>query len=86
MHQLMEDDVILNERRCLDEPPVERNGPAPRAGTPARPLIANADAVHGRLMLRGERDDFWRQFFRGKTPQMFFDQNAQVAAEVGHLD
>src|SRR6266576_1790791 len=44
--KLMKKDVILDVRRCLDEPPIQGNRPATRARAPARSLIAHRDALH----------------------------------------
>jgi hypothetical protein len=37
MRQFMEDEIITNMRRCLDQPPIEGNGPSPGTRAPAGP-------------------------------------------------
>ena len=43
MHQLVEQDVIAYRRRHLQQAVVECNPSRSRAGSPARPLVANAE-------------------------------------------
>jgi hypothetical protein len=45
VHEFVKNDVIADEQRRLDEPPVKGNGTAARAGTPARFLSANRDSA-----------------------------------------
>jgi hypothetical protein len=47
MHQFMENNVVRDQFRRLNQSPVKRDRPAYRAGTPARALIANRHAAHG---------------------------------------
>src|SRR5438093_11531869 len=46
MAKLVQNDVVLNERWRLNEPPVQRNRSAPRTGTPTRLLVAHCHPVH----------------------------------------
>ena len=47
VHQLVNHDVLADERRHQDQPPVQRDRSARRARAPARSLIADRDARHG---------------------------------------
>lgn len=82
MHQFVEDDVIPHVRRCLDQPPVEGNRPAPRARTPAGFLIPHRHARNDDLMLRGQlRDPRW-QFTGGKVTQIPFNRGTQIPVHI----
>ena len=85
MHQLMENDVILHVQRRLDQPPVQRNRPAPRTRTPTRFLIAHGDATDGDLMLRCVGLNSWQQFPGGEPPQMLFNRRTKIRHAICHL-
>jgi hypothetical protein len=44
VHQLMQDQIVTDELRSLNEPPIQRDCPAPRARTPTRFLISHREA------------------------------------------
>ena len=54
VHELMNDHVVAHPVGHGDEPPVEADVTVPPAGTPARALIADADARDAQAVLIGE--------------------------------
>src|SRR5438046_1309145 len=69
MRQLVQDDVITDEWRGLNQTPVERDGAAPGAGAPTGTLVTNGDFLNAELMEAGQLQDAQRKFRGGKTPK-----------------
>ena len=78
MREFVEDDVIRDLGRQLDQAPVEGNGLPGRTGTPARTLVAHVDSLHGELMERGQLAGPWREFETGERPEGSLDAGTQV--------
>ena len=62
MHQLVQQDVLSNEGRCLNESPVERDRAVWRTSSPPRTLIANRNAWHMDPVNVGKRQQHGWQF------------------------
>lgn len=73
VHQLMQDQVVAHEVRGLDDPPVERDGPASRAGAPAGSLVTHAHATHGQPVGRCQLKHSGWQLPRGQAAQVRLD-------------
>jgi len=54
VHQLVDEDVVANPGRRLNQPPVQADVTAARARAPAPPLIPHADARNGELEAVGQ--------------------------------
>ena len=61
MHELVNEDVVAHRGRHQDEPPIQTDVPVAAAGTPARALVADADARDGEPVLRRKRQQPRRQ-------------------------
>ena len=54
VREFMQDQVIADEGGSLHEAPVEGDGAAPGAGTPARALVAHGNPSNGQLVSGGQ--------------------------------
>ena len=70
MRQLMEDDIIPDCVRHLNQPPVERDGSSSRTRAPAGPLIADGDAIDCQGVLSSQRQRTRRQLFGRQLAEM----------------
>ena len=68
VHQFMQDDVIADEGRCLDQSPVQGNRAVARTGTPAGTLVADGHALHGQLLCGRQLQSPGREFRDGQPP------------------
>jgi hypothetical protein len=62
MHELVQEHVLANKLRHLDQPPIERDRPRRRARTPSCPLITDRDARDADVVLLREREQLRGQF------------------------
>ncbi len=85
MGKFVEHDIVAHERWCLYQPPIERNDPTPRAGTPAGMLVAHAHALDRQLVQGGQLERAWRQLPRRHLPEMLLDGRPQVATALAEL-
>lgn len=86
MHEFVEDDVIADKRRRLDEAPIQRDGAAAGAGTPAGALVADTDSGDGATVGGGECERARGKFGGGQAPKMARDGGAQVGGDIGHAE
>jgi hypothetical protein len=86
MTKLVKKDVILDAGWRLDEPPIQRNRPAPRARSPTRPLVPHRNPARGQLVQRRVFKNPWRQFLRSQAPQVSFNRWTQISRGVGQSD
>src|SRR6266540_5870035 len=85
VHDLVRQNVIPDVRWRLDEPPIQENGPARRAGAPTRSLVPHRNPTHRQSVQCREFENSWRQLFRGQSPQMSLNRRTQINRCVGHF-
>lgn len=78
VHELVQDDVIGNKRRGLNETPVERNVGPGGTGAPAGTLAANGDAANSELVPLGQFDSSGRQFAKGELLEVAEDERLEI--------
>jgi len=69
VHQLMDQDVVPHRGRHQHQPPVQADVRIAAAGTPARTLVANADARHDKAMAGGKLQEARWQLAAGLLAQ-----------------
>ena len=84
VHQFVEENVITDKRRGLNQPPIQRNGATPRARTPPRSLVADSNPSNGQLMRRRKFINPGWKFRGSEFPQMLDNPRAQISTYVGH--
>src|ERR1043166_4755738 len=80
--EFVEDQIVADENRGLDKPPVEGDGAAARAGSPAGTLIAHCYPRGGKLMKGSQLEDAGGDLFRRQPPQMPLYGRAQVTTGI----
>ena len=86
VHQLVQNQIVTDERGRLNESPVQGNGPSSRAGTPTRSLIAHCDPTHGQLMEHCVFKNPRWEFLGRQPPQMPFNHSPEISGRIGHFD
>jgi len=86
VHEFMEQNVILDKARGLDEPPIQRDRSAAGTGTPPGPLVAHRDPAHGQLVQFRIGKHSGRQFPCRQAPQMPFNRRTQIRRIALQLD
>jgi len=86
MHKFMQDDIVPYKHWRLDEPPVQRNGSATRAGSPTRPLIANGDSTHTQAEPLRQLKDGLRKLPHRQIPKVQFDGGPKVGVDPFQTD
>lgn len=84
MHQLVNDDVVADKLRHLNQSPVQRHCPTTRTGSPPRPLISHRDASNAALQRSRNELNAGRQFPSGQRPKMTFDGSADFRSRRLH--
>jgi hypothetical protein len=80
--QFVQDEVVANGDRGLDQTPVEGDGTAARAGAPAGTLVAHRDAEDRQAMLSCQFEHPGRQLLRRQTPEMPLDSRTEVSGWI----
>jgi hypothetical protein len=83
VHQLVEDQVVADGVRGVEDAPVEGNGGAHGTGAPARALVADADALDAESVEGGEFLDPGRKFAGGQSPQMPLERGLEIGQRIG---
>ena len=78
MHQFVDDDVIANGGRQLNQPPIERNRSILRARTPATSLVTHHNLRDRRAKFFGQLFNALDQFDSGQIPQMRFQHRPKI--------
>lgn len=82
VHELVNDDVVANPWRHHDQPPVQADVPVAAAGSPARPLISNADPPDGEAKLCGKLVQAGRQLDLGlRLPRPSVEGQGRLASQ-----
>ena len=79
MHQLVQENILPDIRRYLNQPPIEGDRTARRAGAPARALIPHRYSGDQDPMPSGQRQQFRWQRTTGCRHQPRLDDDPQVA-------
>jgi len=82
----MEDDIVADPSRQLDQAPVQGNCSPPGTRTPARFLVSHRDAIHHDTMPGRELGEACRQFPGCPLAQVLLDGWPQVGGRNRHLD
>ena len=82
MAELVPDDVIADERRHLNEAPVQGDDPARRAGSPPRAVIAHRHAVDREASRGREGQTARRQLLVGEFAKPGLDGAADTGGRI----
>lgn len=85
MGEFVEDDVVGDLGRELDEAPVEGDDLAGGAGAPSGPLVADLDGADLESVERGEFEGAGGEFLGGEGTEAAFDARAEVGFAGGGL-
>ena len=83
MAKLVQNDVVLNARRRLNEPPIQRDRPASGTGAPTRSLVTDRNATNSELMSCGKFQYARRKFIRRQLPEMPLGRRTQITCRIG---
>ena len=83
MHELVDDDIVDQTHRGLDDAPVQADGAAPIAAAPALLLIRDDDTRHRDTGFRSPRRHPLRQTLRGVVPEPGDDGIADLSRLPG---
>ena len=86
MHEFVQNKVIPDQWRRLNQLPIQRYRAAPGAGTPSGSLIADDDPPHVQLMRRRKIKNPRREFGDCEFPQVLHHPGTQVAVYIGNSD
>jgi len=82
VREFVQDEVVLNERRGLNQAPVKGNGATSRAGAPAGTLVAHHHPLYRQLVQRSQFEHPRGQFLLRQTPKVVLDGGPEVTSRI----
>ena len=83
VHEFVENDIVAHRAGQLDQPPVQRNGAAPRTGAPTGTLVAHRHAHDGHVMPVRQFRHARGQFPGGQPAEMPLDDRPPNCTQPG---